>query len=76
MLVPASRDVVVVCDEWLERVVARLCYRCGVLLECQLPVQDDAKHFHLLRHWQIDPDDSQTGRLVALVVAEMTSRRS
>jgi len=40
-------------------VVARLCYRCGVLLGCQLPVQDDAKHFHLVRYWQVDPSNSQ-----------------
>jgi len=32
----------------LSMVVARLRYRCGVLLECQSSVQDDAKHFHLL----------------------------
>ena len=34
----------------LSVVVAQLCYRCGVRLECQSPVQDDAKHFHLLRY--------------------------
>jgi len=43
----------------LSVVVARLCYHCGVLLECQSPVQDDAKHFHLLRYWQVDPSDIQ-----------------
>jgi len=35
----------------LSVVVARLCYHYRVLLECQSPVQDDAKNFYLLRYW-------------------------
>jgi len=54
VLVLASGDVV---TDGLSVVAAQLCYHCGVLLECQSPVQDDAKHFHLLRYWQVDPSD-------------------
>ena len=57
VLVPASGDVVY--DGWLERGSCTTLLPCGVLLECQSPVQDDAKNFHLLRYWQVDPSDSQ-----------------
>jgi len=55
VLVPAPGDVY---DGWLERGSCKTFLLLSRASRMSVAVQDDANHFHLLRYWQVDPNDS------------------